>query len=223
MTTSSTITAAILAAVLLVVAPVAGADEVADDQGAATTLFGPARSDADPVPAERELDALIEANAGRPLTDFSLVELDAALDLVSIAGQQRAHVERSTRISWAIPGLGHYVNGERGTAALFFATEAIVTVATIVGTYLVMPPALQYRNLNYLQTSFAAIETRWKAASASELVPAASVAVSGTLLSVTVRYLAARTARDAAYRALESGTITFEPRPLGGMGLGARR
>ena len=171
-------------------------------------------------PAEQELERLLATEGERRIVDLRLSELDRALGLVSIARRQREHLERSTMLSWVAPGLGHYVNGATGEAWVFAAADIATGAATLIlGTWL-LPPAVQHRNLNYLQSSFETIETRWKSLTPSELIPVAAISVTGSLLSLTIRHLAARSARVAALTAIRDGVVTFRPEPLGGVGFG---
>jgi hypothetical protein len=93
-----------------------------------------------------------------------------------------------------------------------------VGIATAVVAYWLLPPAVQHRNLNYLQSSFATIEAEWKSVAPAELVPTAAAVLTGGLLSLTLRYLAASSARTTGIRAIEDGVVSFEPEPLGGIG-----
>ncbi|MFW6293947.1 MAG: hypothetical protein ACOC7V_16730 [Spirochaetota bacterium] len=169
------------------------------------------------VPAERELTLLIEENGPRAVVDLSLDEVDRILELRSVAEQQHDFIDDAVIRSFLVPGLGHYTSGARRPAVVFAAAAAAVDLATLVATYWLLPPAVQSRNLNYLQSSFETIEGRWKSISASELVPAAAATLSGGLLSLTVRLLAARDAEATALEAIEAGTVGFEPLPLGGV------
>jgi len=169
------------------------------------------------VPAAVALADLLALHGPAPLADLTVDELTSVISTAAVATREREHVARSGRLSWAAPGLGHYVNGEHGPAIAFAAADLAITVTTAILAYWLLPPAVQHRNLNYLQSSFAAIDDRWRALTPSEFVPSAALVVSGSLLSATVRSLAARSARDAAMRALRSGRVSFEPEPLDGI------
>ena len=169
------------------------------------------------TPAERSLESLLLEAEQTPLTELTVADISAAMDLVSIARQEREHIERSASLSWRLPGLGHYINGDTGSAIVFASAEVLVVGLTGVLTYLLLPPAVQQSNLNYLQSSRLDIRDRWDEISASQLIPSAAAAISGTLLGLTVRGLAARTARELAIEAIANGTVRFEPEPAGGL------
>jgi len=171
----------------------------------------------EPVPAAVALAELLSDYGPEPLTDLTVNELATVIATAAVATREREHVERSGRLAWVAPGLGHYVNGERGPAIAFAAADLAIGVTTAILAYWLVPQAVQHRNLNYLQSSFATIDERWRAVTPSELVPSVALVVSGSLLSATVRSLAARSAREAAMRALRSGRVTFEPQPLDGI------
>lgn len=158
------------------------------------------------TPAEEALAALL-SGYGRMETPQTTSDLAAVLDLNATAQRERAHVRASVRLSWVIPGLGHYVNGDRRSAAGFAAAELSIGITAAVLTHLLLPAGVRRRNLNYLQSSFDEIDGRWRAVSASELIPAATVAVTTSIVRVAVRAMAARDAGTAAVRALRDGTI----------------
>ena len=192
------------------------AEETATD-GRATLVGAGDRREVRIVPAERELALLLDQNGPRAVIDLTLDEVDRILELSSVAEQQHDFIDDAAIRSFLVPGLGHYTSGARRPAVAFAAAAAAVDAATLVATYWLLPPAVQSRNLNYLQSSFETIEGRWKSISASELVPAAAATLTGGLLSLTVRLLAARDAEATALEAIETGTVGFEPLRLGGV------
>ncbi len=167
------------------------------------------------TPAEEQLASLRAAWHDRPLVSLTAGEIGTGLDLMSVAGQERAHVHRSAVSSWIAPGLGHYINGERGASVVFAAADLALGVMSAILVARLLPPSVQSRNLNYLQSSCDAIRTRWRSLTPAELIPATVVGVSSALLSLTVRSLAAADARRAALDALGRGTVAFGPRPVG--------
>ncbi len=169
------------------------------------------------TPSELALDTLIRSLGSAPLAEITGDDLVRALDLLSIAEQERDHIERSARISWALPGLGHYINGETGSAVAFALTDALIVTLTGILAYAVLPPAVQQENLNYLQSARLDIQDRWDGVSVSELIPTVTVVTSGALLSLTIRALAARSARILSDSAIREGVIRFEPEPAGGI------
>ncbi len=169
------------------------------------------------VPAERELAVIFEQDGTRPVTDLTLDEVGRILDLRSVAKQQHDFVERAVVRSFLAPGLGHATSGARRAAAVFATAAVVVDLATVAATSWLLPPAVQHRNLNYLQSSFEVIEGRWKSISPAELIPAVAATLTGGLLSLTVRLFAARDAESTALEAIETGTVRFEPVPLGGV------
>ena len=186
-----------------------GASAAAEEPAAGAPAAG--------APAAAESLGLRIDQAGElRLGDLTVADLTRALDLLSVASRQREHIERSVKLSRAVPGLGHYINGDRGAALAFATADFAVGVFTVVFASLLLPPAVRTGNLNYLQSSFGVIEERWKGLSPSQLIPSAAVVLSGALLSATVRSLAAESARSVAVEALHDGRIVFAPEPLGG-------
>lgn len=166
------------------------------------------------VPARAALNELLSGARGYPLESLEVEDFVHALGLASVATLEEEHVGRSVGLSWSVPGLGHLVNGERGAAFAFVAADLAIGVATIIAGSVLLPAAVRSENLDYLQSSFAAIDERWKSVTPAELVPSAAVVISGALLSLSVRAFAAADAERAAHAALRAGTVRFEPQPL---------
>ncbi len=168
---------------------------------------------AEPVPAARELIEILEDAGDLPLSDLTVSDLLRVVDLASVVHQQQMHVRKSAGLSMIVPGLGQYVNGETGRAFSFFAANLAIKGTAAAFGYFLMPASVKFANLNYLQTPIVDIETRWKNLTAAEFLPSAAVTASGFILSAIVRHIASRDARDLAMRAVEDGTVVFEPAP----------
>lgn len=187
------------------------------DAAAAVEAIGPGAVEAlaIPVPAEAELDRFLAERGDQPLLELSANELRAVLDLRSTAIAERAHLDRAARLSWVAPGLGHAVSGAYGATILFGVTDGVILFGATAVAIALLPPAVQSRNLNYLQSSFTEIEDRWMALEPQELIPSVVTAVTGAMLSLTIRSLAARSARETAFEAMREGRVVFAPAPLG--------
>lgn len=163
------------------------------------------------VPAERELQQVIEEGGKATFGDLTVDQLLEVARLAAVAEAERKHVEKAGWLSVAVPGLGQYVNGAVGPGVGFFAADlAIAGTAAVVG-YLLLPAPVQFANLNYLQSQITDIETRWKSLTPGELIPSVAVAFSAGVLRAIVRSAAARDARSTALTAIEEGRITVQP------------
>lgn len=163
------------------------------------------------VPAERELQHVIEEGGNVPLGDLTVDQLLEVARLAAVAEAQREHVEKAAWQSVFVPGLGQYLNGAVGPGIGFFAADfTIAGTAAVVG-YLLLPAAVQFANLNYLQSQITDIETRWKSLTPGELIPAIAVGFSAAVLRAIVRSAAARDARSRALTAIEEGRVTVQP------------
>ena len=171
-------------------------------------------SPAEHTPAEEELISLRAARDDDPVSSLTVGQIGTVLDLISVAGQERAHVHRSAAYSWVVPGLGHYINGATGAAIAYAATDVALAVTSLILVARLLPPSVQSRNLNYLQSSYNDIEERWRSLTPGELIPATAVGMASVLLRVTVRRMAAGNARQAGLEALRGGLIVYEPLPL---------
>ena len=166
------------------------------------------------VPAEEQLHTFLSERAERSVGELTVRELATAADLLSVARQERAHVDRTVRLTWVLPGLGHAINGDRAAALTFAAVDLAIGLTTMVVATAVLPAALRPRNLDYLQSSPATIRSRLRSVTPAELIPAVASVGSGVMLGLTLRFAASNSARESGLNALRRGAVTFDPRPL---------
>jgi hypothetical protein len=163
------------------------------------------------TPGARLLRSTLENASDVPLTEMTSGELIAVLELASVARQETAHVHLSGLQSMAVPGWGQFTNGERGRAAVWFLADLFTGLTTLSLAYVLLPPAVQWRNLNYLQTPLATIRERFGELTVADLIPFSSVMFAGTMLSLGIRHFAAQDAAQVAVKAIEDGHVHFEP------------
>ena len=166
------------------------------------------------VPAEERFDEFLAERAERSIGQLTVRELTTAVDLLSVARQERAHVDRTVRLTWVLPGLGHYINGDRMEALTFATADLAVGLTAVIIAIQVLPAAVRHRNLNYLQSSRATIRERWRSVTPSEMLPAFATLATGAMVGLTLRFVTAASARESGLDALRRGAVTFEPRPL---------
>jgi hypothetical protein len=77
--------------------------------------------------------------------------------------------------------------------------------------YFLLPEDLQFKNLDYLNSSFAAVRDRWEAHSFVDLLPTVAVLAGGGLVKGVLGGLSAKHAGKIARRNIEQGRVTFEP------------
>lgn len=207
------------AILILVLAACAGIHPAyADTEPDSTAIPGTAGSIAVISPIETRSSRLLTerlAEAGdRPVVEISISDVIEILELASLAEQEAGHVASSRVRSFLVPGWGQYANGDTRSALLYFLADTTVGLTTIGLCYWLLPPSVQWRNLNYLQTPFESIRDRWAALSASELIPSISVSIAGSILGLALRHFAAENAEATAIAAIEEGLVGFEPRPI---------
>ena len=159
------------------------------------------------VPAALALASRLERIGRLPSEPVSGSDLVALLDLAQAVRREQAFVARSAGLSWVVAGLGHYSSGDGRKAAGWMAADLTVGAATAILALVALPPAVQGRNLNYLQSSYEQIRDRWSTLRPAELIPAAVVSLTGTFLRIAVRSQAARDAAASARNALAAGSI----------------
>ena len=197
-----------------------GAEPQTDDSAAMST---PVVRAPDPIVAiissvdtksSRELAQILRGAPETSITSLTTTDAVSLLELMSLARQESDHVRRSIRLSYLVPGLGHYVNGDTRRGLGYLVTETAVEAFAFGMVYLFLPPAIQWRNLNYLQSSFVTIEDRWQNLTPSDLIPSISIAIAGAILSSVVRYYAGEDAARAAVVAIDQGRVNFAPKPI---------
>jgi hypothetical protein len=169
------------------------------------------------------LAAEIEALRAARLGDLTGAEIASALERVSVAMQQDAYVSNAARASFMFPGLGQLKVGDTLGGVLFITGTVAVHAGTLLGAYALLPADLQFAQLDYLDTSKAAIEAAWKAHTPSEMLPAIGVAMAGALADGILRAVSSHHAGRLARERVESGSVEFEPRlMLHGNGMSLR-
>lgn len=163
------------------------------------------------LPAELEVRELTELAADTSLSEITVADVTEVVNMMSVARQQRAYVERAGRLSWFVPGLGHYAIEAGWAGAGFFLAELTIRALTSGLAYLFLPAPVRIANLNYLQTPVGTIRDEWLALTPAELVAPVTLQLSGSVLSMIVRDAASRHARGMARDAVVNGEVVFEP------------
>jgi hypothetical protein len=175
---------------------------------------------------QQELEAILAARGSETLGELTLEEIHDLMGQISVARQKAAFVERSKAMSFALPGLGQFVNKDPLSGSLFLTADLLVKAGTLVGAYFLLPEELQFGQLNYFTAPYSTIRDSWEAQSFVDLLPAMGVLAGGWLLEGGLRYFASKHAAALARRNVENGTVTFEPELFlmpagpGAMGLG---
>jgi TM2 domain-containing membrane protein YozV len=150
-------------------------------------------------------------SSGRTVGDLSFRELGEALERLSVIVQQRRFVERSGIASFALPGVGQFMNGDPLTGTLHFALNLAATAGTLIGAYLLLPEDLKFGSTDYLADSFDTIKARFMSHSLSEYLPAMAVMVGGGIVKWIVRGISSAHAKRLALENIETGRVAFEP------------
>ena len=148
------------------------------------------------------------------LGSLTLNDLNNIAGQLSISLQKSEHVARSKAASWALPGVGQFMNDEVGLGILFLSADVVVWTGAILGAYFLLPSDLQFGQLNYFADDYSSIRGNWGNHSFVEYLPAMSVLAGGAALSTIIRILSSGNAEELARESVESGAITFEPLPF---------
>jgi hypothetical protein len=96
----------------------------------------------------------------------------------------------------------------------FGSADIVLQATTLVLAYFLLPPAVRFANLNYLQTPVEDIRARWEGLAPSEMLASGIVLLTGSALRAVVRLGAGRDAASLALERMRAGDIVFEPQPI---------
>ena len=169
--------------------------------------------------SDRESEAIGELTVGE------LRELGAQL---SVVAQEEDYVRRARQSSHIMPGTGHFMIGEGGLGAAFTTGSIVVMAGTVVGAYMVLPDAVQFDELDYINDSFRDIGQAWRGESISSMLPAFGVLLAGGIVHGIIGEIVSNDAEKKARKQIDSGEKRFEAQPFiypdahGRLMLGAR-
>ena len=169
-----------------------------------------------------ELDSLFSTEG--ELGALSYGELRELAGRFSVARQKDRFVARSKARSFIMPGSGQLLNKDYGSGAAFLAADLAVVAGTLIGAYYLLPDDLQFRQLDYFNTSWSGIRTAWEGHSFMDYLPSMGLLAGGGVVKAILGQLSATHAGKLARRNIDGGKITFEPDllflPDGGMMMG---
>lgn len=177
-----------------------------------------------------EIESILSKYSDIPFGEVTLNDVQDLAGELSIPMQQSAYVQKARIASMIMPGMGQFITGDTVGGALYAAADVAIAAGTMVGLYFLLPPELQFDQLNYFTATHAEIKTAWQTAKDNMTFanswPIMSVAAGSMLLQHGLRFFSARQAADRARANIADGTVKFEPRPMiiidrfGGIGFG---
>lgn len=171
----------------------------------------PLRQEAGPY-VKADISAIQNELGAKKLGDFSVEELAALRDRLSIARQKDEYVHRIATESRFLPGLGQFELGDAGSGFGFLALNLGVIAGTLTAVYYSLPSDLRFDRLDYFRDSASTIRNTWYNHSFTDYLPAIGVLAGGMLIDQIVRHLASEHARGEAIQAVDQGRVTFAPR-----------
>lgn len=177
-----------------------------------------------------ETDAILLEFRDRTPASLTFDEIEELTAALSIPAQKAAYVRGSAMASAVVPGLGQFKNGDPLSGTLFMLGDLVITAGTAIGMYFLLPPELQFDQLDYFNTPAADIQAAWESAhetaTFADMWPIMGVATGGMILKQVLSHFSSRHAHGLAMERIANGTVTFEPRAglsmgsHGGFGLG---
>jgi len=168
-------------------------------------------------PYREEAEAIMNEWEDRVPAQLTFGEVEELAGQLSIPAQKAAYVAKSQTASMIVPGTGQFMNDEPLAGALFLAGDLVLSAGTLVGVYFLMPEALRFDRIDYLNTPKSRIKDEWvrelEELSLLDSLPIAGVLAGGMILDAVLSGASARHAGMLARNRIASGAITFEPRP----------
>ena len=161
-------------------------------------------------------------SSSRTPADLTFGEIEELTAALSVPAQKMAYIRKSAFASMMMPGAGQFVNGDALAGSLFLASDIAIVAGAALGLYFLLPPELQFDQLDYFNTPPAEIHAAWETAhetaTFSDMLPMMAVATGGMILKHIVSSFSSHHASRLALENIQNGTVTFEPR--GGVTMG---
>lgn len=168
-------------------------------------------------PYRDEADAILDAYDDRVPAELTFGEIEQLAGQLSIPAQKAGFVARSAGASFFVPGAGQFMNDEPVAGALFLAGGIAIKTGTLLGVYFLLPEALRFDQLDYFNTPGSQIKETWtnelEDITFAQALPIYGVVFGGALADLILSGFSARHAGRLAARRIDSGEVTFEPRP----------
>jgi hypothetical protein len=162
-----------------------------------------------------EVEAILRGEADTVISGMTFGEVRDLLGRLSVPMQEAAYVSASRGVSMMMPGRGQFMNDDAVSGTLFLAADILVAAGTLVGGYFLLPPELQFNNLDYFNTSHTEIKAAWKGAAESatfmDALPTLGVMAGGVILHRVIAHFSAKHAGNLAQERIDKGLVTFEP------------
>jgi len=162
----------------------------------------------------KQVNQILSQDKDRSLSSMTVGEITQIMDKLSVARQQYQFVKYSETLSWSMPGLGQFRNGDNLGGALFLGGDILLFAGTIVGAYYLLPSNLQFQSIDYFHDSYSSIETAWKSHSFVDYLPTAAMLLGGAIVQGILRGISAHNAGELAKKNIANGTVTFTPEPV---------
>lgn len=166
------------------------------------------------LPYNEAIDQFMDERATSTIDEITIGDLRQLGATLSIVAQEENYVRRAAQASSLMPGSGHFGIGETGRGAAFLVGSVVVAAGSAAGAYFLLPEDLQFGQLDYINDSFREIGTTWRGESIASLLPSFGVLLGGGLIHAILGELASNDAENIARRQIETGEITFDPKPF---------
>jgi len=179
-------------------------------------------------PYDADIAGFLDERESQALDEITIGELRELGARLSVTAQEEDYVRRARQSSRLMPGAGHFMIDESGRGALFSTTSVAIMAGTLVGAYFVLPDAVQFDELDYINDSFRDIGDAWDGETIASILPAVGVLIGGGLVQAILGEIASNDAEKLAREQIDTGTKRFQPQPFfypdpqGRLVLGAR-
>jgi hypothetical protein len=202
----STRRAALIAGILLVIGiPVWG------DSDATAPVEDPSQG---ALLSAEILQLRLEALGSKHLGDITLDQAMSFADQVSLYQSQQRYINQMKTASFALPGLGHIVQGSILEGSMFMLGDLAITAGILFGVHVLLPASVQYPTVDYFNDSYSSIKAAWENLTFTSMLPAAGAMIVGNIGHWFYRRWASNRAQEIAENRIKSGEKTFTAQPL---------
>ncbi len=182
--------------------------------GPAETEYQWDLSEEEMVPYNGVIEDFLAQREAESIGEITIGEMRELGSRLSVLAQEEDYVRSARHASQAFPGSGHLMIGENGIGAAYVTGSILVVAATVVGAYFVLPEAVQFHELDYINDSFGDIERAWRGESIASIAPAFGVLLAGGVVHALLGAISSEDAERRAREQIVSGEKRFEPTPF---------
>jgi len=165
-----------------------------------------------PVYLPAELSSIKAELGSQTLGDLKVSELIPLAERIDIARQKDRYVLMATGLSFVWPGAGQFASGDSTGGIVQTSLHLGITGGTLYWAHALLPADLRIGNLDYFGSTKDQVNNAWASHPMNDYWPAVGALAVGGAVDLALRAWSAADASTKVRRAIDDGTVTFEPR-----------